>query len=76
MPVSYLDVYVFLNHSSPGVGKDEVIFRDSDIDNQDSRVLSQLAQLRYKLFRDTAKFASAMYGYMCLKLEDGWTKIS
>ena len=46
------------------------------LENQDSRVLSQLAQLRYKVFRDTSKFSSATYGWMCLKLKDGWTKVN
>ena len=35
-----------------------------------------LAQLRYIVCRDAAKFSAGAYGYMGLNSEDGWTEVN
>ena len=49
---------------------------EADLENHTCRAFATLAQLRYIVFRDAAKFSGGAYGYMCLNSEDGWTKVN
>ena len=49
---------------------------EADLENPTCRAFATLAQLRYTVFRDAAKFSGGAYGYTSLNSEDGWTKVN